>query len=113
MAAQVYEGRHFLTGSTLNYAIIDDPYINERLVKISSFENIANQAERDRLVKEYTTYAMDQAFIIQTTLRYQYDFWQPWIRNYYGYTGIGSGDTDVRTAIFTWIDQDLKKKKGY
>ena len=113
MAAQVYQGRHFLQGSTLNYAIIDDPYINERINKINSFENITNQAEQDRLTKEYTTYATDQAYLIQTTLRYQYDFWHPWIRNYYGYTGIGSGDTDLRTAVFVWVDQGLKKKLGH
>ena len=56
-------------------------------------------------VKKTNLYAMEQAFVIPWPLPNQYNFWWPWLKNYYG-----AGTGLVR---YSWVDRDMKKSMGY
>ena len=55
--------------------------------------------------------AADRAEMVLLPEPYQYVFWQPWLKNYYGanfiipYAGFD-------WPRFVWIDQELKKSMG-
>ena len=57
------------------------------------------------LVKKVNRYVMEQAYVIPWPLSNQYNFWWPWLKNYYG---VGSG-----IIRYSYIDQDLRKSMGY
>lgn len=103
----VYVGTYFTpVTSAVNQALVDDPFINERVAKINAFENMQNQTERNRLVKEYGVYALGQAYGIVPPAPYQYTFWQPWVKDYV--TNVGYFNNNG--AKYLWIDQELKQK---
>ncbi len=101
----------FKPGGSMNRAMVNDPYLNERGTEVWKWENINNQALRIKLGKEGVVRVLDQAYLIQLPAPYQYSFWQPWIGNYHG--EFGTGQHSQRGFVrFIWVDQDVKKMYG-
>ncbi len=113
-AARPYDMRYFVTevGGAYNYIMITDPHITNLYGKVWQFENINNQAERDRLAKEATIYTISQAYYIDIPSPYQYDAWWPWVKNYYGVRG-KSQSCFNECVRWIWLDQELKREMGY
>ncbi len=56
-------------GGRYNMSKIDEAYLNERLDKIWSFENVGNEAEKNRLLKEMGLRGLDQVYMQKMTGR--------------------------------------------
>ncbi len=112
MVSVYYMRYWFPPGVSYNYCILNDPLLNEINSKIWAFENIGNDNERSRLVKQYSTYLISQNYYVDFPMPYTYNVWQPWIKNCFGISGlsVAGGDLDTR---FYWIDQELKQKLGH
>ncbi len=108
----LWKGTDLVPGSNTNYMQVTDPVINDYRAKITSFENMQNQAELDRLRKELALHIVSQAYFIDPPVSYVYVFYQPWVKNLNGlYAG---GYSNYSSFLFyTWIDQELKKQMGY
>ncbi|MFC1864655.1 ABC transporter substrate-binding protein [Chloroflexota bacterium] len=96
-------------GSVVNLSKVDDPYINERYGGIWAYENIGNEPERERLMKECALRMLDQAWICSMPVGYVYNIWWPWLKNYHGESAIGYFNR-FNYATWMWIDQDLKEE---
>ena len=93
----------------LNVSHIDNPpgsdqYL-EDLFQIEDQQLFVDMPQVYDAVKKVNLYAMDQAFAIPWPLPNQYNFWWPWLKNFYG---AGTG-----FVKFSWVDQALKKSLGY
>ncbi len=107
-----YEGLYFKPGDPLDFAAVNDQFLNDRLAKVWAFENIGNQAEIDRLMKEYALHMIEQAYVIDPPFPYSYVFWQPWLKNFFGEYSLGLANYQGQ-GRYVWVDQELKKKMGY
>jgi peptide/nickel transport system substrate-binding protein len=97
-------GTAILNVSHVNNPGGTDPYLEE-LFQIEDKELFVDMNKVYDAVKKTNLYAMDNAFAIPWPLPKQYNFWWPWLKNYYG-AGVG-------LIRYAWIDQDLKKSMGY
>ncbi len=95
--------------NTFNYSYINDPpgsdpILEEYYEKLN--ENmIKDMPEVYRLLEELRPYFMEQAYVIPRPTPYMYNLWQPWLKNFYGFTATG--------YKYHWIDQELKKEMGH
>jgi peptide/nickel transport system substrate-binding protein len=90
--------------------MVDDPYINETLVKIRT-AMLTDQREAMKIYKEMTKYVVDQAYVIPAVVGSYHTLWWPWLKNYSGELNVGYDDPTWPS--FMWYDQDMKKKMGY
>jgi len=94
-------------GDANNWAVIDDPRINEAYDAVTA--NYFNYAEANRLLKDVVPYILDQCFYLVPPVPKTYTFWQPWVKGY-------NGELQVSWMNFwdwpkyLWIDQDLKEE---
>ena len=106
-----YQASEYVPGHVYNRSIIDDPYLNERIPQLYSFENIGT-GKPAAILKEMTQYALSKAWFQGVPLSYAYHLWWPWLKNHHGeYTTGFHGKWDW--VKYAWIDQDLKKSMGY
>ncbi len=96
----------FAEESTFNRSWVNDTRAKETYEEILKY-NLIDQAKVDELHREIMPYVLEQAWYIPSPGAYVYNFWQPWLKNYYGEGLIGYKPAWVRYA---WIDQDLKQK---
>lgn len=75
--------------------------------------NMINMPEFFRLFKELRPHLLESAYQIVRPLPYTYNFWWPWLKNYYGAATSASGVANVQFIRYHWIDKDLKKSMGY
>ncbi|MFC2014487.1 ABC transporter substrate-binding protein [Chloroflexota bacterium] len=97
--------------STNNLSAINDPIGSDSIVE-NAFQAIndsmmVNMPEVYRQMEELRKYLMLQAHAIPRPTPYYYNVWQPWLKNYYGFSGAGT------YAQYHWIDQDLKEEMGH
>ncbi|MBN2239372.1 MAG: hypothetical protein JW712_06335, partial [Dehalococcoidales bacterium] len=71
---------------------------------------VGDQSIVDQIHRELMPYVLEQAYYIPVPGPYLTNFWQPWLKNYYGEVQIGYQPYYIR---FSWIDQELKKSLGY
>ncbi|MBI2849692.1 MAG: ABC transporter substrate-binding protein [Chloroflexi bacterium] len=101
-----------LTGtSATNASIVDDPVINEAMVKIREAA-ITDMNKSMGLMKELMKHVLFQSYAIGRPYVPDYVFWWPWVKNYSGENTIGYFVGDF-WATWIWLDQDLKKSMGY
>ena len=76
-------------------------------------ENLAidDQVWRSAL-KDLTPYLLEHSIAIWMPIPYNYNCWQPWLKNYYGATTLGAM-LPFHHTYYNWIDTDLKKEMGY
>lgn len=101
-----------LTGtSATNAGIVDDPVINEAIVKIRETA-VTDMNKSMGMTKELMKHVLFQVYAIGRPYVPDYVFWWPWVKNYSGENTIGYFVGDF-WATWIWLDQDLKKKMGY
>ena len=87
------------TGSPTN---VDDPKMVDMIQRYSDAWN--DSAKQLGILRENSTYIVDQAWYIWWPVPNMFIFWQPWVKNFYG-----SVLPPQREFSNIWIDQDLKK----
>ncbi len=107
-----YEASDWQPGQYKNYSNIDDPYINERVKQMWSFDYLTRPAERAEIMKELAVYSIGQAYNVIIPLPYLYFGWWPWVQNYHGEDDVG-GWNYYGYPIWVWYDQNMKKEMGY
>jgi len=96
-------------------AIWNPSHINDPPGSVPVVEDFFNQynatifvdmPKLNSLIKDHNKFVMEQAYAIAKPAPYNYNFWWPWLKNYYGQaTGF--------VARYAWVDQELKKSMGY
>jgi ABC-type transport system substrate-binding protein len=76
-------------------------------------ENLAidDTAWRSAL-KDLSPYLLEESIAIWMPIPYNYNCWQPWVKNYYGATTLGAM-LPFHHCYYNWIDTDLKVEMGY
>ncbi|MEE8418966.1 MAG: ABC transporter substrate-binding protein [Dehalococcoidales bacterium] len=99
-----YRGAAILNPSRINNPPGADTYLEDihNAMNENMFINMPAVYEEWKKVKPYI---LEQAFVIPRPQPYQYTFWWPWLKNYYG--------QGLALTRYAWIDQDLKKEMGY
>lgn len=100
---------NFGKGQVYNAPNMDDPKLDARVAEANAERD---EKKRQQMLREMTTYVLDQAPAIWMPAPYRYTAWWPWVKNYGGEMFVGAGRfAPIHARI--WIDQDLKKKMGY
>jgi len=86
---------------------IDDARVNQAVKDIN--EAALDFAKQCKIYKDITPYILEQAWIIPTPAYYQFNVWQPWLKNYHGELSVGNVERFL-WAKWVWVDQDLKAK---
>jgi hypothetical protein len=93
-----------------NPSHIDDDYsvteIEDAYAEIIQYAG-TNEAEMMRINKELMPWLLEQCYMIPNPLPDYYQFWWPWLKNYYGVRAIGYYNY-WSVAKYFWVDQDLK-----
>ena len=95
-----------------NLSMIDLDYIEQGKIKMGNawLEGDMDEmirASRDDMVRPI----LKGAWVIPWPSNPSFNFWQPWLKNYYGVTNMGSfAGPPIQ---YVWIDQELKKEMGY
>lgn len=98
-------------GMVENVAFIDDPYF-QKVQDVVARDVTSNPNNYVKTVKEAGIYELGLAWAIWMPAPYQYNLWWPWVNNYYGVSSTGwAGGKDWTKYI--WVDQELKKSKGF
>lgn len=105
-----YVGNPVQGQSAFNLSMIDDPIINELMVKVR-LASLTDQHEAMRLFKEIAKRAIEQAYAIPNVIGTYHNLWWPWIKNYSGEITIGYDNPNWQPYV--WYDQALKKSMGY
>ena len=101
---------NFFPDNTGNNSMIDDPLVNEAIDY-----TMEHSAEWDKIVqrcRETYPYILEQAWTVPLPAAYSYVAWWPWYKDFRGESQIGYWNT-ANIALYTWLDQDLKKEMGY
>ena len=101
----------FLPESLHNQSIVDDPHLNE--VNQEIIANIAvNDEKVFELMEEITPYILEQCWMIDLPLPYDFTAWWPWVGNFNGEYSIGYLNM-WNFPKYIWIDEELKESMGY
>lgn len=101
-------------GNSRGPGIWNPSHINNPYGSVPYLEDLFNEYNKAlfvdmpklyELVKAHNQFVMEQAYAIPKPGPYVYNFWWPWLKNYYGQ---GTG-----FVTYAWVDQDLKKAMGY
>ena len=90
-----------------NQSRINNPYGSEPVIT-SIYEKeqaivMQDPAAADKIIHdELIPYVLERAYYIPSPVPYQYQFWWPWVKNYYG-------ASNPLFFQYFWIDQALKK----
>ncbi|MEK7352880.1 MAG: ABC transporter substrate-binding protein, partial [Chloroflexota bacterium] len=93
-----------------NRSMVNDPYINEMLVKVR-LAAITDIHQAMKIYREMTKYVVDQAYVIPAVIGSYHTLWWPWLKNYSGELHVGYDDHGF--AQFIWYDEALKKSMGH
>ena len=98
---------HYVGGGPQNYALYDNPRLNELYAKALA---TPDEAERASILEELFVIALDDVPYIPIATLQEINYWWPWVKNYSGEYCRGLSTT---TVDIMWIDQALKKKMGF
>jgi peptide/nickel transport system substrate-binding protein len=99
-------------GGGWNLSFITDPKATEARDKMLALFNAGDDAGCDAVMREFTVYLLEQAWVIPTPVQKYVTFWQPWIMGYHGESSPGIIN-EGQQNMYIWIDQDLKAQMGY
>ncbi len=100
------------SGGGWNLSYISDPKAAEARDKMLELFNSGDDAGCDAVMKEFTRYLLNQAWVIPTPVQKLVTFWQPWVKGYHGELSPGIIN-EWQENMYIWIDRDLKKSMGY
>lgn len=96
-----------MVGNNYNFSLINDPFINEIQAKI--FNAYWDDAERNKLMRQYIPYVLEQCPIITMPAADKCVLWYPWLKGYKGEQFIEQSGMPMH-ARYAWIDRELKEK---
>jgi len=101
--------RFFRGASSSNVSRVNDPegadtFIESRFLDMEKYLFV-DMPRAYQIFREIKPYVLELAPVIPRPQPYSYNFWWPWLKNYYGQ---GTG-----FIKYSWIDQGLKKSMGY
>ena len=105
-----YNGQQISGVAHNNRSYVDDPFINDALIKIRT-AMLTDQHEAMRQYKELTKYVVEQAYVLTAVCGTYTTLWWPWLKNYSGELWVGYDDQNWQSLI--WYDQDMKSSMGY
>jgi len=96
-------------GQLLNFSMVDDPVINEarEAIRLASWEE--DYDKYDQLFRDITPRMIDQSHMVVLPAAYNYNFWQPWVKEYHGELHLGFMGL-YNFQLYIWLDQDLKEE---
>lgn len=100
---------NFGKGQVYNAPMWDDPKF-DAAVKTALYER--DEKKRQQMLKDLTTYILEQAPALWMPAPYRYTAWWPWVKNYGGELFVGAGRSAPIYAR-VWIDEGMKKKMGF
>jgi len=100
-----YKFTRTVPGGTSNYAMIDDPLINEAQAAVSAV--YLDTDKRSQEMKKIVPHMIEQSYLFQTPMYYTYTMWHPWVKSYSGERTLGTYEYGGIFA-YVWIDQALK-----
>jgi peptide/nickel transport system substrate-binding protein len=106
-----YTATMFSNAALQNAAQINDPFINDSVIKIRRTILTDGQTAAEKQWRELMKYVLDQAYNIPGVSCAGARIWWPWVKNYSGETGMSY--YVFNWPQFVWLDQDLKKSMGY
>jgi peptide/nickel transport system substrate-binding protein len=99
-------------GGGWNLSYITDPKAAEARDKMLTLFNSGDDAGCDAVMREFTKYLLEQAWVIPNPVQEYVTFWQPWVKNYHGESSPGIIN-EGQQNMYIWVDQDLKTQLGY
>ena len=99
-------------GGGWNLSYITDPKAPEARDKMLALFNAGDDAGCDAVMKEFTKYMLEQAWVVPTPVQKLVNFWQPWVKGYHGELSPGIIN-EGQQNMYIWVDQDLKSQLGY
>ena len=103
-------GQPFSGTAHNNRSMVNDPYINDTLVKVR-LAALTDMHQAMVMYREMTKYVVDQAYAIPAVIGSFHTLWWPWLKNYSGELTVGYDDPIWPS--FIWYDETLKKSMGY
>jgi peptide/nickel transport system substrate-binding protein len=107
----VYSGTTRYNQGHINETTVD-PIVAKAQADMRAAYYKLDLATAEEIHREFMKYVLPQVWAIPVPQPYNNNFWQPWLKNYYGVMGPGYMDSFYWTK-YTWVDQDLKKSMGY
>lgn len=101
--------KSFITGQQWNPSGWSEKALDE---KMEAAYREPDEEKRMKMLREMTTYILDQAPYIWLPTPYIYSAWWPWVKNYDGELRAGAVRPGPIYARI-WVDQELKKKMGH
>lgn len=95
--------RYYDPALWLDWTRVDDPYINERRIKLLTTTDVS---ARNQIMKEMAVYEATQGWVIELPKPNAFNYWQPWVNRYGGW--IGNLLRTFETYPYIWIDETLK-----
>ncbi len=92
-----------------NLSMVNDPYINDQLVKIRLQALTDENAAMD-MYRAMTNYIIDQAYVVPAVTGGDHTLWWPWLKNYSGELYVGY-DYPI-WPNYIWYDRTLKASMG-
>ena len=90
---------NFGKGQVYNAPMMDDPKL-DALVAEANGER--DEKKRQQILRELTSYVLDQAPAIWMPAPYRYTAWWPWVKNYGGEMFVGGGRFAPSTPASGW-----------
>ncbi len=90
-----------------NRSYYSDPYVDQQFEKTRTG---IDAAEREAIYKELGLKILDECIAIRFGWADKYNYWWPWVKNYYGESYQFMHDPPYELM---WLDQDLKAEMGY
>ncbi|MDP2918659.1 MAG: ABC transporter substrate-binding protein [Dehalococcoidia bacterium] len=96
----------FMSGHYSNIAGVKDAWWDQKRTEALT---TADEAARNTILKEISSYALEQMYVIPLPSPSTFLYWQPWINQYEGSYMSGTYHY-IRPFRQAWIDQDLRFK---
>jgi hypothetical protein len=93
------------TGHAWNSSGVVDPYLDATWEKIKA---IVDVSERTKQWRELNLYAIEQAYYYTFPAPYNYNFWQPWVKQHNGESLVQRFANGEAWTYYAWIDQSRK-----
>jgi len=97
-------------GGVHNYSFVTDPKVLETYQAVNG-AYFFDRVKREQIIKDFVPYIKEHAWLIDLPAPYLYNYWQPWLKSFYGVRAMGYTDYFLHPK-YVWIDQEMKKAMG-
>jgi peptide/nickel transport system substrate-binding protein len=108
----IYKNFEHKCEGALNQSVLCDDYLEERFTGIWAWDNMGNAEVINQLAREMTLRRLELANAFMPPRPYEYTFWTPWTKGYWGTKCMGMHNNYL-WSHYLWIDEELKEEMGY